>query len=262
MTSAVAKGSSCRLLLVAGLGVFVLSQPLSAGENQPAPSMAPGAPEAAKDTDDPLESINRVTSGFNAVVREIIIDPLVDGYQAVTPEPIQNAVSNAVSNLSEPVTIGSSLLQGDTDNAAVATKRFFINTTVGLGGTQDPATDMGLEQRQEDLGQAFGAGGMVPGPHIVLPIIGPTNFRDATGDVITAVVNPLPLAAKAASSGVNYSNNQEDIQALSAGALDPYIVERDSYEQNRRYEVNNGVAPLMEIPEFAEEDVERKTTQQ
>ena len=254
MKGMVVSGFCGRVLLYAGLGMLLLSQPLSAAENQPTPPV-----EENKAVDDPLGPINRITSGFNSVVRGAVIDPLVDGYKAVTPAPIQDAVSNAVSNLSEPVTIGSSLLQGDTENAAVATKRFFINTTVGLGGTQDPATEMGLEQRKEDLGQALGAHGMAPGPHIVLPIIGPTNFRDAAGDVITAVVNPLPLAAKAASSGVNYSNNQKDIQALSAGALDPYTVERDSYEQNRRYEINNGVVPLIEIPEFAEEDVEKKT---
>ena len=244
-----------RLFLFAGLSLFITSQPAQAGEKEPAP------PKDASAVDDPLESINRVTSGFNSVVRSLIIDPLVDGYQAVTPDPVQEAVSNAVSNLSEPLTIGSSLLQGDTDNASVATQRFLINTTVGLGGTQDPATGMGLEQRPEDLGQAFGAGGMAPGPHIVLPIIGPSNFRDAAGDILTSVVSPLPLAAKAASSGVSYSNNQEDIQSLTSGALDPYVVERDSYEQNRSYEVNNGVMPLMDIPEFAEEDFKKIHTQ-
>ncbi len=243
------------LFLFAGLSLLIMSQSAQAGEKEPVP------PKDASAVDDPLESINRVTSGFNSVFRGVVLDPLVDGYQAVTPDPIQEAISNSVSNLSEPLTIGSSLLQGDTDNASVATQRFLINTTVGLGGTQDPATDMGIEQRQEDLGQAFGANGMAPGPHIVLPIIGPSNFRDATGDILTSVVSPLPLAAKAASSGVNYSNNQEDIQSLTSGALDPYVVERDSYEQNRSYEVNNRVLPLMDIPEFAEEDFKKIHTQ-
>lgn len=246
---------SSRLAVVAVVGLFAFVQSAAAGENAPPPAEEPQA------VNDPLESINRVTSGFNAVVRGMIIDPLIDGYQAVTPEPVQEAVSNAVSNISEPVTAVSSLLQGDTENAATATKRFFINTTVGLGGTSDPATGMGLEQREEDLGQAFGASGVAPGPHIVLPIIGPSNFRDATGDILTSLVNPLPLAAKAASSGINYSNNQEDIKSLTSGALDPYVVERDSYEQNRRYEVNNGVVPLVEFPEFAEDEEDKKKTQ-
>ena len=119
---------------------------------------------------------------------------------------------------------------------------------------------MGFEQREEDLGQVFGAGGIASGPHIVLPLIGPSNMRDLTGDVLTALANPLPLVAKAASGGVSYSNNQDEIKSLTSGALDPYVVERDSYEQNRRYEVNNGVVPLMDLPQFAEDDQERPAT--
>ena len=115
-------------------------------------------------------------------------------------------------------------------------------------------TDLGLEQREEDLGQAFGANGMAPGVHIVLPIFGPSNMRYLTGDVLTALTNPLPLAVKAASGGVSYSNNQDEIQSMTSGALDPYIVERDSYEQNRLYNVNNGVTPLIDLPEFAEDE--------
>ncbi len=244
-----------RMALVAVVGLFFAAHPVVAGEDTPPPAEEPPA------VNDPFESINRVTSGFNAVVRGMIIDPLIDGYQKVTPEPIQEAVSNAVSNITEPVTAVSSLIQGDTENAATATKRFIINTTIGLGGTSDPATEMGLEQREEDLGQALGANGVAPGPHIVLPIIGPSNMRDVTGDILTSLANPLPLAAKAASSGVSYSNNQEDIQGLTKGALDPYVVERDSYEQNRRYEVNNGVVPLAEFPEFAEDEEDKKRAQ-
>ena len=255
MTRFHAEVTGRRLLLVAGICLVVVARPVSAGEIPPAPSAEPQA-TGELGTNDPLETINRFTSGFNSVLRGVVVDPLVDGYQAVTPISLQNAISNAVSNITEPLTIGSSLLQGDTENASTATKRFFINTTLGLGGTSDPATDMGLVQRREDLGQAFGASGMAPGPHLVLPLLGPTNFRDATGDVISAVVSPLPLAAKAATSGVSYSNNQDEIQDVTSGALDPYIVERESYEQNRRYEVTNGVVPLVDFPEFA---VDEKT---
>ena len=240
-----------RLVLSVGLGFFLMTGGALADEKTPPPA------DSQLQTNDPFEALNRVTSGFNAVLRGMVIDPIIDGYQAVTPEPVQDAVSNAVSNLGEPVTAVSSLLQGDTENAGTATKRFFINSTVGLGGLSDPATDMGLEQREEDLGQAFGANGMEAGPHIVLPLIGPSNMRDLTGDVLTALTNPLPLVAKAASSGVNYSNEQDEIKDLTSGALDPYVVERDSYEQNRRYNVNNGVVPLMDLPQFAEDDQEK-----
>jgi len=253
MSRSFIKGAAACLLSLIGFGAGALVQPAAATDKS-APSTAPQTATGEAGVNDPLESINRITSGFNAVVRDVVLNPLVDGYKAVAPQPLQSAISNAVSNLSEPVTVGSSLLQGDADNATVATKRFIINSTVGLGGTSDPATDMGLKQSKKDIGQAFGAGGVEPGPHVVLPILGPSNLRDATGDAITALVNPLPLAAKAASSGVSYSNNKDEIKALTSGAVDPYVVEREAYEQRRRYEVNNGVLPLVDLPIVVEDD--------
>ncbi len=203
---------------------------------------------------DPLEHLNRFMSGFNRALRDVVIDPLVDGYQTVTPEPMQRSVANVFSNLSEPVTVVSSILQGDGDNAEISAKRFLINSTVGLGGTSDEATGMGYEQRREDLGQAFGANGVAPGPHIVLPILGPSNLRDATGDILTGLASPLPLAVRAADGGVRYSSNQDDIQAISKGALDPYVAERAAYEQHRAYVVKNGAQPAMpDYPTMAED---------
>ncbi len=220
----------------------------------PAIADDPATKSTTAETEDPFESINRITSEFNRYLRGVILDPVVDGYKAVTPEPVQDAVSNAVSNLSEPVTAVSSLLQGDSENAKSATKRFIVNTTVGVGGLGDPATDMGLTSRREDLGQAFGAQGAAPGAHLVLPLIGPTNMRDLTGDALTAITNPLPLAATAAGGAVTYSNNKDDINAVAGGALDPYVAEREAYEQNRRYQVNNGTAPAQAFPSFADGD--------
>ena len=216
------------------------------------------ADEATKGTpsptdNDPFESVNRVTSDFNRAIRDGIVDPLVDGYQYITPEPVQETISNVFSNLTEPVTAVSSMIQGDTGNAGTATKRFLINSTIGLGGAYDRAVDMGYEQRREDLGQAFGAQGMDSGPHIVLPILGPSNFRDLMGDLLTGLATPLPLAAQAAGSTVEYSNNQDTIKSIGTGAVDPYVAEREAYEQNRAYQVTNGATPESDFPAFAEQ---------
>ncbi len=212
------------------------------------------APDADAKNDDPLEPINRVTSEFNSLFRGLILDPLIDGYKAVTPEGMQRAISNAASNLSEPITAVSSFLQGDTDNAGNATKRFLVNSTLGVGGLSDPAKDMGIESRQEDLGQAFGAGGMEAGPHIVLPILGPSNLRDATGDVLTTLANPLPFVGKAAQGTVTYSDNQEAIKAATNNSLDPYTTEKALYEQHRQWEVTNGASSApADGPTLAEE---------
>ena len=204
------------------------------------------------ETDDTLEGINRATSGFNRALRHWVIDPVVDGYQAITPGEVQQAVSNVASNLTEPLTVASSLLQGDLDNAATAAKRFLINTAAGIGGIFDVATEDGYVQRREDLGQALGAQGVEPGPHIVLPIIGPSNFRDAAGDIAMFFTNPLPAAAAVASGGVEYSDKQDSVKAIGENAIDPYVAERDAYEQHRQFVINNGVQ--VEIPVIAEID--------
>lgn len=215
----------------------------------PGPARADGQPQKV---DDPLESVNRVTSDFNAGLRKHVLDPLVDGYRAVMPDDFQKAISGIFSNLSEPVTAASSLLQGDTDNASNASKRFLLNSTVGIGGIGDPAKDMGVEQRKEDFGQAMGANGVAPGPHIVLPVFGPSNLRDATADIALGILSPAPLALKAADGGVSYANKKDTIKALDDGALDRYAVERDAYEQNRRFQVDNGKGPSLAFPDINE----------
>ncbi len=204
------------------------------------------------EVDDPLEGLNRVTSAFNRVLRQWIIDPLVDGYQAITPDEVRQAISNVASNLTEPVTVVSSLIQGDFENAGVATQRFLINTTSGIGGIRDPASEVGLEQRREDVGQALGAHGVAPGPHLVLPILGPSNFRDAVGDIATALASPLPIAGKVAAGGVEYSDNQETVRAISDDAVDPYIAERNTYERHREFVIDNG--RRIEVPDIPEMD--------
>ncbi len=220
----------------------------AAAEDQVAPKTEMET-DVEKDDNDPFETLNRFTSGFNRIVRGAILDPLVDGYQAITPNAVQDALGNAASNLSEPVTAVSSLLAGDTENAGNATKRFLVNSTAGLGGTQDKATEMGIEQRREDLGQAAAVNGADAGPYIVLPLLGPSNTRDALGTAVTAVASPLPLVGAISSSGVEYSKNQDDIQAVTKGALDPYTVEKNAYRQHREYLIKNGVVEENE-PDF------------
>ncbi len=204
-----------------------------------------------EEVSDPLEGLNRITSGFNRFLRRFVIDPVIDGYKAITPDEVQDAVSNVVSNLSEPLTAASSLLQGDVDNAGTAIGRFLVNTTIGIGGIRDEATGLGLKQRREDVGQALGAHGIPAGPHIVLPVIGPSNLRDAPGDIAFGLLSPAPLAAHVGAGAVEYSKNQKAIRDLSDGALDPYIAERNGYEQRRDYLIHNGEkVPLPEISEL------------
>jgi len=247
-------GVICSFVLLLALLIMVMTPmpALSDSDSDQAkavPESSSGVSDARDETDnDPLEGLNRFTYGLNSVFRKAILDPLVTGYQAVTPDPVQEGLSNAASNLTEPVTAISSLLQGDGDNASVATQRFFVNTTLGMGGIADPATDEGLVQRREDLGQAAAKAGADEGFYIVLPILGPSNTRDALGTAVTTVANPLPLAVGAASGGIEYSDNKDTINDLTKGSLDPYVVEREAYRQMRQNQINNGEEQLPDAP--------------
>lgn len=239
------------LVIAACAASAALLSAAAAGADDAAP--APQAEDRAAQEADPLEPLNRTMSSFNRVVRGLLLDPLVETYKGVVPPPVQKTVSNITTNISEPITAVSSAIQGDSENAGKAMERFVINTTVGLAGTRDVATEQGITARKEDLGQAMGANGMAPGPHIVLPIIGPSNLRDALGDVVTAVASPVPLAG-AVDNAVTYAEKKDDIQAATKGALDPYVVERDGYEQHRTYQVNNGAVPIGDLPTVAGTD--------
>ncbi len=246
--------------IVTGLamGLLIVAGPALAGSDLSATGGDGGGEQQAND---PLEPLNRVTAGFNRVFRKTIADPLVSGYQAVTPDPLQKAIANIGSNLTEPVTALSSLLQGDGENAGNALGRFFINTTIGMGGISDQATGIGMVQRREDLGQAAGAAGAQGGAHIVLPFFGPSNMRDVTGDVLTTLINPLHPATSALNAGTSYAEHRDELNAMTDTAIDPYIVERDAYEQNRKYRISNGTAAASDIPDFEEDDNEARVSE-
>ncbi len=181
---------------------------------------------------DPLEGLNRITSAFDRRLRELIIDPIVDGNQAITPDEVQESNSNVGSNLTEPPTAVGSLEQGDFDAA-------------------ETAADLGMEQRREDIDQAQGAADVPPGPHIVLPVLGPGNLRGAPGDTLSDLLGPIPLDDQAGAGAVEYADNQEAIKELGNSVVDPYVAERDADQQHRDYLVHNGrKVPLPTIAEI------------
>ncbi len=240
-------------LAVAALAILLVATPALAGDDQTPPAAAEDeAIEEDTGTDDPLEPLNRATYQLNRVLRHFFINPVAGFYKALVPPPIQEAVSNAASNLTEPMTVVSSILQGDTENAENATRRFFINTTIGIGGIRDKATEMGYEHRKEDLGQAAGAHGVGGGVHVVVPILGPSNTRDLAGDVVNFLVNPLS-AADAVDAASDYADQRESLENLMKTSVDPYVTERDAYEQNRDYKIRNNEIEVEEIPDFDEE---------
>jgi len=200
--------------------------------------------------DDPLQPINRVTFQFNDFVLLNLVQPLADGYQAVTPDPVEKGASNFFDNLRYPVRLAGNLLQGRAKGAWVETGRFAINSTVGVLGVFTPADEMeGFAPiPAEDIGQALGSWGVSEGPYLVLPFMGPSNLRDLVGMVGDRVVNPLDqpvsviddwnwewqVALGVTEFTVNSPSIVERYLRLKGSAIDPYSSLRNGYTQFRR----------------------------
>ena len=128
---------------------------------------------------DPLEQINRVTLEFNQQLDDWLIRPAAKGYDTVVPPPVRLIIGNVFGNVGDLWTATNNLLQGKPRDAGSDALRFAINTTFGLGGIADLASDFGLPKHKEDFGQTLGRWGLPEGPYLVLPLFGPGSLRDA-----------------------------------------------------------------------------------
>lgn len=197
-----------------------------------------------KEVFDPLSGYNRVITGFNDVVWDYAFTPVLKGYDYIMPDPIQGAFHNFFDNLLYPLRLVNNLLQGKFANSWDETKRFLINTTIGFAGFSDAATmHFGIPRHDEDFGQTLGYWGIPAGPHIVWPILGPSNLRDSFGIVGDYFSNPVTYIPDDPTSwgvGVGYRANDYSIdpdfyQKLKKDAVDLYPFLRDTYEQRREY---------------------------
>ncbi len=142
----------------------------------------------AVDVYDPWERMNRRIYNFNTKFDRYIFLPVVNAYEFVLPDFVEDGISNFFSNIGEISNLTNSLLQLKPEPALKATGRFLINSTVGVFGLWDPATKIGLSEWKEDFGQTLGRYGVGDGPFLVLPILGPSNLRDTTGLVADAAI--------------------------------------------------------------------------
>lgn len=204
------------------------------------------------DTRDPLESFNRSMYIFNDNLDRYVSKPLAKGYRKITPEPIDDGITNFFSNLDDVINIVNNSLQLKFKDAASDIGRLAVNSTFGFLGFIDVASDMGLEKHNEDFGQTLGSWGMGPGPYIVLPVIGPSTGRDTLGFAADWVTSPLYYLVKdeGASWGlylIRFVDQRADLlkttDLLEAAALDPYAYVRESYLQHRQYQVYDGNPP-------------------
>lgn len=139
------------------------------------------------DPDDPFESYNRAMFSFNDNVDQYVLKPVAKGYQYIAPTPVQKGVSNFFSNLDDVLVLVNDLFQFKFGQAASDTGRILINSTLGLLGLIDWASDLGLDKNNEDFGQTLGYWGVPSGPYFVLPFLGPSTIRDTSGLVVDTV---------------------------------------------------------------------------
>jgi len=139
---------------------------------------------------DPLEPVNRAILGFNFFIDDVAIRPVVKTYKFITPDPVEKGVSNFFTNLKEPIRFISFVFQGEFMKSMNSAGRFTVNTLTSLG-TFDLASKIGMTENETDIGLTMAKGGVSSGPYIVIPIIGPSNLRDLSGDVVEYFIDPV-----------------------------------------------------------------------
>lgn len=196
---------------------------------------------------DPLYILNKGMYHFNDKLYFWVLKPLAKGYTAITPEIFRIGVRNFFYNLMMPMRLVNCILQGKANAAASEFTRFVINTTMGVLGLGDPASQYPLLNLSddEDLGQTFAKYGIGNGFFLVWPILGPSTLRDSIGWIGDAYLNPLtyiePFEAALAVRGFNLTNRTSfhigEYEALKEASVDPYVAMRNSYLQYREKKI-------------------------
>tara|TARA_B100001250_G_scaffold338047_1_gene305039 strand:+ start:553 stop:1335 length:783 start_codon:yes stop_codon:yes gene_type:complete len=228
----------------------------------------------SKPVKDCFEKVNRATFAFNQGLDKAIFEPLAKGYRLL-PNPIRIGSSNVLSNLSNLLTIPNNILQGDMKTAAVNSGRLVVNSTIGILGIFDPATNLGLEKGQkEDYGQTLGAWGVGEGCYIVLPVLGPSTTRDVVGSIGSLVVGGDPwynitvrndthyfadfdYYFSRAGTGIDFrAKNLESLDNLEKNSMDFYASVRSLYLQDRKQKVMNASKVMDAMDDSNWEEIE------
>lgn len=211
------------------------------------------------DAGDPHESLNRKFYAFNDTLDKKILEPVAKSYADYTPDPVRDGVTNFFDNVGYLNTIANDLLQGKIVQFFEDSGRFVVNSTVGIGGLFDPASSMGLAQNNEDLGQTFGVWGANEGAYLMLPLMGPSSYRDVGAPAMAIFLNPLTYLTAVVTipagvvSAVNSRANLLDATRIrDQAALDPYTFVREAWRQQREYEIYDGNPPGDGFEEYIE----------
>jgi phospholipid-binding lipoprotein MlaA len=228
-------------------------------------SIPEGQPRSKKD---PWELVNRNVFSFNESIDKYAIKPITKVYEFIFPVYVRERFSNVFANVGDVYTAVNQLLQGKPKTAVEDLTRVIINTTFGIGGIFDVATEAGLEKHSEDFGQTFGVWGIKDGPYMMLPLLGPSNVRDTVGwafdiqtDILLTYIDNIPV--RNAITGIRIVDQRSkylsSTSLLGEAAFDKYTFIRDAYIQRRRNRIYDGNPPLIdEDDDIPDEMLERE----
>jgi phospholipid-binding lipoprotein MlaA len=220
----------------------------------------PTASTTADDADtehDPAEPVNRAIFKVNVAADHAVMRPVAQAYVDHVPEGVQKGIHNVVQNLKEPAVAVNDALQGNVNQAWQSVQRLAVNSTVGVAGIFDVASQLGLPPHKADFGQTLAVWGVGEGPFVELPLLGPSNARDTVGTAVDMALNPLTFVggAPATYAGVatgsanvvdTRSQHLHDLDELERNSLDYYATLRSVYRQHRDAEISAAKQPAPE----------------
>lgn len=208
------------------------------------------------DPRDPIESFNRSMWTFNwDYLDQYLLRPAAVAYRDYVPHFARKGLYNAALNLEEPSNTINNLLQGNIDGTFISLGRFILNSTFGLLGTIDLASEVGMERHEEEFGEVLAVWGVDTGPYLMIPAMGPNDVRSGTGDIVDSAYFPLDnlnVYTSILRATIKALESRADLIAqedLLENSLDPYVFVKDAYFQNLENKVNNG-----EVAEPTEEE--------
>ncbi len=210
---------------------------------------------------DPYEGMNRKIFAMNQSLDKNVARPVAVFYTRVVPEFAREGIHNFLTNLGTPVTFANDVLQGEGHRAVDTVGRMIVNTTIGVGGLIDVAQKTGIPEHSSDFGETLAVYGFDEGPFLVLPMIGPSDPRDALGYGADVAMDPMTWVTfqsstyfklgRAAGGIIDArAQNIETLDQLERTSLDLYATERSLYRQHREAEINHGKTNIENLPNF------------
>lgn len=244
--------SASRFGTALGMGILALIVLGMAGCATKPPADDPDAVADYKQTNDPLEPTNRVFYAVNNGLDTVILRPAALAYRYVVPGPVRDGVHNVLANIATPVQLTNDILEGKPRRAGDTTIRFLINSTAGVLGIFDVATKWGYPDHDADFGMTMALWGVPEGPFLFLPVLGPTDPRDAAGFGVDIALDPFTwignshdttqTALRWTRYGLNAVDARERVldplDQIKKTALDPYATFRSLYRQHRRAQID------------------------